>query len=68
MFDDDYCIAEVAELVESFNQPGIVPLMQANRRLIKNIKRSDEARADLRSQSNPLRLAASQGASLPIEG
>ena len=41
--------------------------MQADARLVENIKHADQARADLGRQPNALRFAAAQRAALAIE-
>jgi len=49
-------------------QPLIIALMQANARLVKDIEHADQAGANLRSQPNPLGLAAAQGPGRPVQG
>ena len=41
--------------------------MQADARLVQNIKHADERRADLRGEPDALRLAAAQRAALAVE-
>src|SRR5205823_3030527 len=46
----------------------IVALVQADARLVEDIKNAYQSCADLCRQSNPLRLTAAQGAALPVQG
>ena len=54
MFDDDQSIAQVAHLLKTGNQAVIVPLMEAYRRLIQDIKDTREVGTDLGCQTNAL--------------
>ena len=58
MFDNHHRIAEIAQARQRIKQAGIVALVQSYARLIKHIKHTCEAGADLRSQSNALAFAA----------
>ena len=51
-------VAQVAQVNEGFDEPVVVALMEANRRLVEHIERTHEARAKLRCQTDALRLAA----------
>src|SRR5215467_8213536 len=62
MFDHNYGVAEVAQPLEGFEEPRIVTLMQADRRLIEHVEYAGQAGADLRGQSDALALAARQRA------
>ena len=48
-------------------QPVVVALVQADARLVQNVKHADQPRADLRGQPDALRLAAAQRAALAVE-
>ena len=58
VLDDDHRVAEVAQLLERREQPRVVALVQADRRLVEDVEHADEPRSDLRRQPNALRLAA----------
>src|SRR5262249_35120174 len=49
-----------AELLERRQQAGVVALVKADRRLVEDVQHADQARADLRRQSNALRFATRQ--------
>src|SRR5690348_7966224 len=58
VLDDDDGISEIAQLLEGGDEPRVVALMQADRRLIENVQHAHEPRPDLRRQPNALRLTA----------
>ena len=60
VLDDDDGVAEVAQLLERGEQSRVVALVQPDRRLVEDVQHADEARADLRRETNALRLAARQ--------
>ena len=62
MLDDDHRVAEVAQALQRVEQPRIVALVQADRRLVEHIEHAGQARADLRGQADALALAARQRA------
>ena len=62
MLDHDHGIAEIAQPLERFEQPGIVALVQADRRLVEHIEHAGQAGADLRGEPDALALAAGQRA------
>ena len=57
VLDDDNCVASVAQVNQCVEQPLIVALVQADRRLVENVHDADESRADLAGQADALRLA-----------
>ena len=61
VLDDDERIAEVAHLLERAEQARIVPLVQADARLVEDVQHAHEPAADLRGQPDALRLAAGKG-------
>ncbi len=67
VFDDDDGIADVPQALQRFQQLVVVPLVQADARLVQNVEDADELGTDLRRQPNALRLAARQRACGPIE-
>src|SRR5437879_1910383 len=68
VLDDQHRVAEIAQAFQRLQQSLVVPLMQADTRLIENIEHTDQSGADLRGQPDALRLAAAQRAALPIQG
>jgi hypothetical protein len=64
MLDDDHGIADVAQVPQRIQQPGIVALMQADRRLVEHVEHAGQAGADLRRQTDALALAAGQRAGI----
>ncbi len=62
MLDDEDGVAEVAQAAQAFQQAGVVPLVQADGRLVEDVEDARQARADLGGQTDALALAAGQGA------
>ena len=60
VLDDDDRVAEVAEPQQRLDEPLVVPLVEADRRLVEDVEDADEPAADLAGQADPLRLAARQ--------
>ena len=58
VLDDDQGVAEVLEPDQRLDQPVVVALVQADRRLVEDVEDADQAGADLGGQPDPLRLAA----------
>jgi hypothetical protein len=58
VLDDDYRVAEVAQVFQRGDQTVVVALMQADRRLIQHVHHAGETGADLRRQPDALRFAA----------
>ena len=58
VLDDEHRVADVAQVFEDLDQPGIVARMQADARLVENVKRADEQRAEICRELYPLSLAA----------
>ena len=57
---DNHGVAEIAEPFHRVEQLVIIPLMQTDARLVKNVAHPHQAGADLRRKSDPLCLAAGQ--------
>ena len=55
-------VAEVAQALQRLEQPGVVALVQADRRLVEHVEHAGQARADLRGEPDALALAARQRA------
>ena len=68
VLDDDDGVADLLETAEGFDQPCVVALMQADRRLIQHIAHTDKARANLCGQPDALRLATAQRSGFAVEG
>ena len=58
MLYDDQCIAQISQLAERLQQTPIVPLMEADARLVQDVDDAFQAGADLRRQPDALCLAA----------
>ena len=65
VLDDDQRVAEVAQPHQRVDQPPVVALVQADRRLVEDVEHPDQAAADLRGQPDALRLAAGERARRP---
>ena len=61
VLDDEHRVAQVAEAEQGVDEAPVVPLVQADRRLVEHVEHADEAGADLAGQPDALRLAAGQG-------
>ena len=57
VLDDDQGIPQVAEVLQGRDQPGVIPLMQPNRRLIQHVENARQARTNLGRQADTLRFA-----------
>ena len=62
VLDHDHRVAEVAQALERLEQPRVVALVQADRRLVEHVEHAGQARADLRGEPDALALAARQRA------
>ena len=62
VLDHDHRIAEPAQAAQRVEEPRIVALVEADRRLVEHIEHAGEAGADLRSEPDALALAARQRA------
>src|SRR5882724_124333 len=68
VFDDENGVAEVAQGFENVDQALRVARVEADGRLVENVKRADEMRAERRGELDALRFAAREGGSEAIEG
>ena len=68
MLHDEQGVAQIPQVLEGLQQHVVVPLVQADGRLVQNIQHTHEGRADLRGQPDALALAAGEGACLPAQG
>ena len=60
MLHDDEGVAQIAQTAERFEQLVVVALVQADARLVKDIQHAHQRRADLRGQTDALRLSAGE--------
>src|SRR5262249_52225504 len=56
VLDDQNCVSQIAQLGECFEQAIVIAMMQADRRLIENIKNAAQLRTDLCRQPDALAL------------
>jgi hypothetical protein len=68
VFHHDQGVAEVAQPQQGLDQPLVVALVQADRRLVQDVEHPDEAGTDLGREPDPLGLAAGQRPRRPVEG
>ena len=67
MFDDEDGVAQVAEFFESLDKAGVVALVEADGGLVKDIKDTAEAGANLRGEADTLAFAAGERGGVAIE-
>ena len=65
---DQHRVAEVAQPGERRDQLRVVPLVEADRRLVEDVQHAHQRRADLRREPDPLRLAAREADARPVDG
>ena len=58
----DHGVADVAQVLERFQQAGVVALVQADGGLVQHVEHAGETGADLRGEPDALALAARQRA------
>ena len=54
VLDDDHRVAGVAQLLQAADQPPVVALVQADRRLVEDVEHIHQFRSDLRRQPDAL--------------
>ena len=57
----DHGVADIAQMPQSFWQPGVIALVQPNGRFVQNVKDARQPRSNLRCQPNSLAFSARQG-------
>ena len=67
VLDHDHRVAQVPQADEGVDQLAVVPLVQADGRLVEHVEHADQPAADLRGQPDALRLAAGQGGRRAVE-
>ena len=60
VFDDNQRVAEIAQVVQGFDEAFVVTLVQADTRLVQYIEHIHQLRAYLRSQADTLALSTGQ--------
>ena len=60
VLDHDDGIAQVAKALKRSDEPLVISLMQADRRLVQNVQDAHETGADLRGKADALRLATGE--------
>ena len=65
VLDDDQRVAEIPQPDQRLDQAPVVPLVQADARLVQDVQHADQPAADLGRQPDPLRLAAGEGGRPP---
>ena len=65
MFDQDQRVAEILQLMQRFQQPGVVARMESDGRLIQYIQHAGQGAADLSGESYPLALTPRQRGERP---
>ena len=60
VLDDDDRVADVAQVAQRGEQAAVVPLVQADRRLIEHVHDTGEAGAHLAGEADTLGLAAGE--------
>ena len=68
VLDHDQGVAQVAEPDQGRDQAGVVPLVEADGRLVEDVEHAHQAGADLGRQPDPLRLATGERAASAVEG
>ena len=68
MLHHDHGVADVAQALQRGDKLGVVALMQTDARLVQNIQHAHKRGADLRGQTNALRLTARERSRLARKG
>src|SRR5690606_38949183 len=67
VLDNQQCIADVPQVLEYRDEPVVVTRVKADARFIKDVKRSDEKRAQVGRELNSLGLAAGERRGQAVE-
>ena len=67
VFDHDYRVARVAQLLQRMNQPEVIAVVQPDAWFVENIKYINQLRANLGCQPDALRFASRQCARSAVE-
>jgi hypothetical protein len=68
VLDDDDGVAQIAQLFQDVNEAGSVAGVEADGRLVEDIKRADKLRAERGGELNALRLSAGERGGETVEG
>ena len=60
VLDYQHGVAEIAQVQQRLEQPGVVALVQADRRLVEHVENAGQARTDLRGKPDALAFAPRQ--------
>ena len=60
-------IAQITQMLKSFQELAIIPLVQADAGLVQNVEHTGQAAADLGSQANTLGFATGQGSGTAVQ-
>ncbi len=67
MLDHQHRVAEVAHALQGFDQPFVVALVEADRRLVEHVEHPHQLRADLGGEADALAFAAGEGGGRTVE-
>src|SRR5260221_10058662 len=67
VLDDEHGVAEIAKLLEGAEEAIVVAGVQADGRLVENVKYAAEARTDLRGEADALGFAAGERGGRTVE-
>ncbi len=67
VLDDEDGVAEIAQAHESFDEAGVVALVQADGGLVEHVEHAAEARADLRGETDALAFSAGERGGVAVE-
>src|SRR5207237_9317143 len=67
VLDHDYGVAEIPEPKQRVQQPLVIPLVQADGRLIQDVQHADQAGPDLCRQTDALAFPAGERGRGPIQ-
>ena len=67
VFDDEHCVADVAQVFEQANEAIVVARVQTDRRFVEHVERADERRAEIGCELDALSFAAGERRSETIQ-
>jgi hypothetical protein len=67
VFDDENRVSEIPQVEERVQETLVVSLVQANGGLVQDVEHAHQPGADLRGQSDPLRLSPGEGGGGPAQ-
>src|SRR5205823_3212629 len=60
VLDHEYGVADVAQTMQRADEPRVVALVKADRRLVQDVANANQTRTDLGRQTDALRFAAGE--------